>query len=88
MQEEARRSRQMIRDYPEIIGKLTLYLGAGMTVKRAFRKVVEEYERQKKTTGCAAPMRRCRKPAEKWKVAIQKQKAMRTLVGGVRFRPM
>lgn len=40
MQEEARRSRQMIRDYPEIIGKLTLYLGAGMTVKRAFRKVV------------------------------------------------
>ena len=51
MQEEARRSRQMIRDYPEIIGKLTLYLGAGMTVKRAFRKVVEEYERQKKTTG-------------------------------------
>ena len=50
MQEEARRSRQMIRDYPEIIGKLTLYLGAGMTVKRAFRKVVEEYERQKKTT--------------------------------------
>lgn len=55
MQEEARRSRQMIRDYPEIIGKLTLYLGAGMTVKRAFRKVVEEYERQKKTTGvCCA----------------------------------
>ena len=51
MQEEARRSRQMIRDYPEIIGKLTLYLGAGMTVKRAFRKVVEEYELQKKTTG-------------------------------------
>lgn len=51
MQEEARRSRQMIRDYPEIIGKLTLYLGAGMTVKRAFRKVVEEYKRQKKTTG-------------------------------------
>lgn len=51
MQEEARRSRQMIRDYPEIIGKLTLYLGAGMTVKRAFRKVVEEYERQIKTTG-------------------------------------
>ena len=38
-------------DYPEIVGKLTLYLGAGMTVKRAFRKVVEDYERQKETTG-------------------------------------
>ena len=64
MQEEARRSRQMIRDYPEIIGKLTLYLGAGMTVKRAFRKVVEEYERQKKTTGvrcaCEEMQKTCR----------------------------
>ena len=48
---ETARSRQMIRDYPEIVGKLTLYLGAGMTVKRAFRKVVEEYERQKEKTG-------------------------------------
>ena len=51
MQEETQRSRQLLRDYPEIVGKLTLYLGAGMTVKRAFRKVVEDYERQKETTG-------------------------------------
>lgn len=51
MQDENERSRQMIRDYPEIVGKLTLYLGAGMTVRRAFRKVVDEYERQKEKTG-------------------------------------
>lgn len=51
IQTESERSRQMIRDYPEIVGKLTLYLGAGMTVRRAFRKVVEEYERQKIKTG-------------------------------------
>lgn len=41
------RKKQMIRDYPEIINKLTLYLGAGMTVKRAWRKVTEGYMREK-----------------------------------------
>lgn len=41
------RKKQMIRDYPEIVNKLTLYLGAGMTVKRAWRKVTETYAREK-----------------------------------------
>ena len=35
------RKKQMLKDYPDIINKLTLYLGAGMTVKRAWRKVTE-----------------------------------------------
>ena len=51
MQEEARRSRQMIRDYPEIIGKLRVYLGAVFKVKRVFLMVVFEFVRIKKTTG-------------------------------------
>ena len=37
----------MLKDYPDIINKLTLYLGAGMTVKRAWRKVTEGYAREK-----------------------------------------
>lgn len=41
------RKKQMLRDYPEIINKLTLYLGAGMTIKRAWRKVTEGYARNK-----------------------------------------
>ena len=41
------RKKQMLKDYPDIINKLTLYLGAGMTVKRAWRKVTEGYEREK-----------------------------------------
>ena len=41
------RKKQMLRDYPEIVNKLTLYLGAGMTVKRAWRKVTEGYVREK-----------------------------------------
>lgn len=42
------RKKQMLKDYPDIINKLTLYLGAGMTVKRAWRKVTEGYAKKKK----------------------------------------
>lgn len=45
--EREEKKKQMIRDYPEIINKLTLYLGAGMTVKRAWRKVAEGYMRER-----------------------------------------
>ena len=41
---EEERKKQMIEDYPEVISKLTLYLGAGMTVKKAWRKITEGYE--------------------------------------------
>ena len=30
------RQKQMLLDYPEVLNKLTLYLGAGMTLKRAW----------------------------------------------------
>lgn len=43
--------RQMIIDYPEILNKLTLFLGAGMTVKRAFLKIVKDYEVEKERWG-------------------------------------
>lgn len=46
IKEQDERKKQMLRDYPEIINKLTLYLGAGMTVKRAWRNVVEAYVRE------------------------------------------
>lgn len=49
--ESVLRSRQMQRDYPEIISKLTLLMGAGMTVKRAWKKVVDDYESGKQTRG-------------------------------------
>ena len=34
---QKKKEKQMIEDYPEVIGKLTLYLGAGMTVKKAWK---------------------------------------------------
>lgn len=42
---------QMQLDYPEIISKLTLLLGAGMTVKRAWRKITADYEEEKHVWG-------------------------------------
>ena len=34
-------------DYPELINKFTLLIGAGMTVKKAWAKIVMEYEERK-----------------------------------------
>lgn len=42
---------QMKLDYPEIISKMTLLLGSGMTVKKAWRKIVKDYEEEKDVWG-------------------------------------
>lgn len=42
------RERQMFLDYPELVSKLTLLIGSGMTVKRAWEKMILEYERVQK----------------------------------------
>lgn len=50
-EEKEAREHQMLLDYPEIVNKLTLLLGAGMTVKGAWEKIVRDYERQKEIRG-------------------------------------
>lgn len=42
---------QMSRDYPEIVSKMVLLLGAGMTVRNAWKKIVADYSRQKEIFG-------------------------------------
>lgn len=42
---------QMMKDYPEIVSKLVLLLGAGMTVRNAWKKVVSDYSRRKSSLG-------------------------------------
>lgn len=42
------RQNQMLSDYPEIISKLTLFIGAGMTIKGAWKKICNEYKQRKK----------------------------------------
>lgn len=46
-----KRDQQLLSDYPNIVSKLTLLLGAGMTVKGAWQKIVLDY-REKKETNC------------------------------------
>ena len=35
-------------DYPEIVNKLSLYMGAGMTIRNAFVKMGEDYKKNRK----------------------------------------
>ena len=48
---EEERKKQMIEDYPEVISKLTLLLGAGMTVRKSWRKIVNDYDSRIKQQG-------------------------------------
>lgn len=41
------RKRELLLDYPEIVNKLALYMGAGMTIRNAFLKMGEDYKKQK-----------------------------------------
>ena len=40
------REKEMLNDYPEIVSRLSLFFGAGMTIRGAFEKVAEDYEKQ------------------------------------------
>lgn len=45
-QEEIKKSR-MVLEYPELVSKLTLLLGAGMTLQRAWEKIATEYKEKR-----------------------------------------
>ncbi len=47
----AKRNRELLQDYPEIIHKLALYMGAGMTIRNAFGKMGDDYRKQKAPEG-------------------------------------
>ena len=42
------RQKQMLRDYPNIVSKLLIYFGAGLSIKSALERMVKEYKAQKK----------------------------------------
>lgn len=48
------RNAQLTADYPQLISQITLFLGAGMTVRKAWFKMAQEYERQKSKKGTRA----------------------------------
>lgn len=49
-----RREEQMLLSYPEVVSKLSVYLGAGMTLKGAWEKMCGDYERKKAEKGSNA----------------------------------
>ena len=49
--QKKKRELQMALDYPQMVSKLTLYLGAGMTVRKAWYRIAEDYEYQKEEKG-------------------------------------
>lgn len=42
---DEKRCNQMLMDYPEIVSKLTVLIGAGMSVRRAWEKIAEDYRK-------------------------------------------
>lgn len=50
-QERKDRHAQMLLDYPEIVSQFTMLMGAGMTAKNVWKKIAEDYRKQKKSTG-------------------------------------
>ena len=46
-----KRNAQMMDDYPEIVGKLTLLVGAGMTVRGAWKKIAMDYKEKRDREG-------------------------------------
>ena len=50
-QEKKRRVAGLLRDYPGMISKFTMLLSTGTTVRSAWEKIVQNYERQKESFG-------------------------------------
>lgn len=50
-EEEKKMVIQMRTDYPQIINKFTLYMGAGMTIRRAWFCIAQDYEKNRERTG-------------------------------------
>ncbi len=46
-QKQAKRSRQMLRDYPDIIQKLILFLKAGLSIRKSIERLADDYLKRK-----------------------------------------
>lgn len=51
MQQMKDRNKALSVDYPEIVYQMVLLVGAGMTIRNAWEKMTEAYEREKSITG-------------------------------------
>lgn len=49
--EKESRERQMLLDYPEIVNRLLLLLGAGLNTRKAFRRLASDYQKRRQAGG-------------------------------------
>ncbi len=54
------RERSMQLDYPDIVSRLSLYMGAGMSTRKAWERIVDGYERREEKGTKAAYEEMCR----------------------------
>lgn len=50
------RKESMHREYPEMLHKLVLFVGAGMTIRGAFQKMAGDYEKKRQNGGRESPV--------------------------------
>lgn len=51
-----KRKERMHREYPEMLHKLVLFVGAGMTIRGAFQKIAGDYEKKRQNGGRESPV--------------------------------
>lgn len=49
--QKGKKEAELLREYPEIVSRLSLYIQSGMTSKKAVGKIVNDYEKIRVTTG-------------------------------------
>lgn len=64
-QQLEKRRQGLRREYPDLVHRLALFVGAGMTVRGAFQKIAVDYEKTREETGMKKPayeemLRTCR----------------------------
>lgn len=51
VEQDKKKKEQMLFDYPEIVSQIIILMGAGMTAKNAWKKIIEDYQNQKQKSG-------------------------------------
>lgn len=72
-----RRDRELALDYPLIISKITLFLGAGMSIRNIFMRLGEDYrEKRRKGVRNDMYMKKLYWSAGSWKAAYRRHPPM------------
>lgn len=82
-EKEEKRKRQLQYDYSEVVSKLTLLMGAGMTIRMAWERIVTDYRKQQNKTSTQTAGGKKRTDAAVRYVYEEMDKTLRLLKAGV-----